>query len=314
MPPMSQIVVAALYRFTGFADPQALCAPLAELCARKGLRGTLLLASEGINGTVAGSRAGIGAVVAAIRALPGCASIEVKESLAVAMPFARLKVRVKREIVQLGIAGVDPVARPGTQIAPQDWNAVITDPDTVVIDTRNGYEVAIGSFEGAVDPGCASFGDFPRWWGAQRAAIGSRRVAMFCTGGIRCEKAASYLLGEGVPQVLQLGGGILRYLEEVPRAQSLWRGECFVFDGRVSVAHGLTQGCHGRCHACGAPVAPEARDHRDYEHGVCCEACAGHYDDARRDGFRERQRQIRLAEVKGIPHLGPGAQRGPASR
>ncbi len=308
---MSQIVVAAFYRFTRFEDPQALCGPLAELCAREGLRGTLLLASEGINGTVAGSRAGIGAVVAAIRALPGCAAIEVRESLAVAMPFARLKVRVKREIVRLGIPGVDPAARPGTQITPQDWNAVITDPDTVVIDTRNGYEVAIGSFEGALDPGCASFGDFPDWWRTQRAAIGSRRVAMFCTGGIRCEKAASYLLGAGVPQVLQLGGGILRYLEEVPPEDSLWQGECFVFDGRVSVAHGLAQGCHGRCHACGAPVAPKARSRPDFEEGVSCATCTGQYDLARREGFRERQRQIRIAEAKGIAHLGPAARRDP---
>lgn len=311
---MTEIVVAALYRFTRFADPQALCGPLAELCAREGLRGTLLLATEGINGTVAGPRPGIDAAVKAVRALPGCAGIEVKESVAASMPFARLKVRVKREIVQLGRPGVDPAARPGTQVAPRDWNAVVTDPDTVVIDTRNAYEVAIGSFGGAIDPGCTRFGDFPDWWRAHRAALAGRRVAMFCTGGIRCEKAASFLLGEGVPEVLQLRGGILRYLEEVPAGESLWQGECFVFDGRVSVVHGMAPGRHGRCHACGAPVAPEDRAHPDFENGVSCGSCAGRYDAAQRAGFRERQRQIRLAQAKGIAHLGPEAQRDPDSR
>ena len=246
--------VAALYHFTPFAEPQTLRGPLLALCQAEGIKGTLLLAGEGINGTVAGPAQGIAAVLEHIRALPGCADLVWKESFAAQMPFARLKVRIKREIVTLGVEGVDPLARVGRHVPPQEWNALISQPDVVVIDTRNAYEVAIGSFAGAVDPGTATFRAFPGWWQDNRDRFAGKRVAMFCTGGIRCEKSTNYLLGQGVEEVFHLQGGILKYLEEVPEEQSLWQGECFVFDHRVAVGHGLKQGSARMCRSCGHPV------------------------------------------------------------
>ena len=303
---MSEIRIAALYRFTEFPDPVSLRGPLARVCARARTRGTLLLAREGVNGTIAGSPEGIDAVLAHLRALPGCADLDVKLSGADAMPFARMKVRLKREIVTLGVPEADPTRAVGAYVDPADWTAVLERPGMVVIDTRNAYEVAIGSFEGAIDPRTKTFGDFPAWWRANAAALKGRPVAMYCTGGIRCEKASSFLLGEGVEQVFHLRGGILKYLEDVPEARSRWRGECFVFDGRVSVGHGLARGAHGRCHACGRPVTEADRLAPGFEEGVSCAACLGEYDEARRARFRERQRQIELAEARGVPHLGPG--------
>ncbi|MGV8985645.1 MAG: rhodanese-related sulfurtransferase [Cypionkella sp.] len=246
--------VAALYHFTPFAEPEALCAPLLALCEAQGVMGTLLLAGEGINGTVAGTAAAIETVLAHICALPGCDTLVWKESHAEAMPFTRLKVRVKREIVTMGVEGVDPLARVGRHVPPQDWNALISSADVAVIDTRNGYEVSIGSFDGAVSPDTWSFREFPQWWQDNRDRFEGKRIAMFCTGGIRCEKSTNYLLGQGVPEVFHLQGGILKYLEEVPQDQSLWHGECFVFDGRVSVAHGLLKGTAWMCKGCGHPV------------------------------------------------------------
>ena len=301
------IVIAALYHFTRFSDPAALRAPLLALAAAEGIRGSLLLAREGINGTIAGPRAGIDAMLAHIRALPGCADLDWKESGAEAMPFGRMKVRLKREIVTMGQPDVDPRARVGHYVRPQDWNALITAPDVAVIDTRNDYEVAIGTFAGAVDPGTRSFGEFPDWWRQNAERFHNKRIAMFCTGGIRCEKSTNWLLSQGVPEVFHLRGGILKYLEEVPPGESLWRGECFVFDQRVSVGHGLVPGDNTMCHACRRPVTPEGRQHPDYEEGVSCPACIGDYDADRREGFRERMRQIRLAEARGMAHLGPEA-------
>lgn len=233
--PMS-VTVAALYHFTRFADPAALQGPLLALCEAQGVRGTLLLAEEGINGTIAGPAEGVDAVLAHIRVLPGCAALEVKFSAADTMPFHRTKVRLKREIVTMGEPLVDPTD-PGTYVDPADWNALIADPGTVLIDTRNDYEVAVGTFDGAVDPETRSFREFPGWFRAHRDELlaGTKRVAMFCTGGIRCEKATAFLKAEGVPDVFHLKGGILKYLEEVPAEQSAWRGECFVFDERVAV-------------------------------------------------------------------------------
>ncbi|MEM7671199.1 MAG: rhodanese-related sulfurtransferase, partial [Pseudomonadota bacterium] len=227
-------VVAAFYHFTPLL-PAAHKTGLGDLAASVGVKGTILLAPEGVNGTISGTRDGVDAVLAALRRLPGCAALDWKESAATEDPFRRLKVRLKKEIVTLGVPGVDPNERVGTHVAPGDWNRVIDDPDTVVIDTRNDYEVEIGTFQGAIDPKTRSFGDFPDWWQANRARFDGKRVAMFCTGGIRCEKASSYLLGEGVPEVLHLKGGILKYLEEMPDGDSRWQGECFVFDGRVAV-------------------------------------------------------------------------------
>ena len=297
-------VVAALYRFTPFPDPAALKAPLAKLCCGRGVKGTLLLAPEGINGTIAGEREAIDAVLDHIRGLPGCAGLEWKESHAAEMPFGRMKVRLKREIVTMGQPTVDPRAGVGRYIDPADWNALIAAPDVVLIDTRNAYEVAIGSFSGAVDPGTASFRDFPAWWDRNRERFHNRRVAMFCTGGIRCEKATTYLMSQGVEEVFHLKGGILKYLEEVPEEDSLWRGECFVFDQRVSVGHGLRAGRHLLCHACRRPLAPEETARPDFEDGVSCPHCIGRFTEDDRRRFRERHRQVKLAEARGRRHLG----------
>ncbi len=289
--------VAALYHFTRFPDPAALQAPLQEACDRAGIKGTLLLAGEGINGTIAGSRAGIDAALAHIRALPGCAGLEWKESPAAEMPFARMKVRLKREIVTMGRPDVDPTASVGHYIEAADWNALISAPDVAVIDTRNDYEVEIGTFEGAVDPGTKSFRDFPDWWRENAHRFHNKRIAMFCTGGIRCEKSTNFLLGEGIPEVYHLKGGILKYLEEVPAEDSKWQGECFVFDKRVSLGHGLVQGDYDLCHACRRPLSADDKQRPEFELGVCCHRCASEYSEADRARFRERQRQVERGEI-----------------
>jgi UPF0176 protein len=297
-------IVAALYKFTPFEDPAALKAPLAKLACGAGVKGTLLLAREGINGTIAGPRDGIDAVLAHIRDLPGCGDIEWKESTATEMPFQRLKVRLKREIVTMGQPDVDPTASVGTYVAPGDWNALITRNDVVTIDTRNDYEVEIGTFAGAVDPETRSFGEFPAWWQANAERFAGKKIAMFCTGGIRCEKATNYLISQGVEDVFHLKGGILKYLEEVPADDSRWQGECFVFDGRVSVGHGLEEGDYDLCHACRRPISEADKRHKDYEPGVRCPRCADEYSEEDRARFRERQRQIELAKARGERHLG----------
>ncbi|MTH58732.1 rhodanese-related sulfurtransferase [Paracoccus litorisediminis] len=288
--------VAALYHFTRFPDPASLQGPLAKLCCSLGVKGTLLLAREGINGTIAGPRTGIDAVLDHIRALPGCEGLDWKESSADTMPFGRMKVRLKREIVTMGQPDVDPLASVGHYVEAQDWNALISDPDVAIIDTRNDYEVEIGTFAGAVDPGTKTFRDFPDWWRENAHRFHNKRIAMFCTGGIRCEKSTNFLLGEGVPEVYHLKGGILKYLEEVPEQDSLWQGECFVFDKRVSLGHGLKQGHYDLCHACRRPLAPDDRARPEYEEGVCCHRCATEYSDADRTRFRERQRQADRGE------------------
>ena len=303
MPAPAPVRVTALYRFARFPDPAALRGPLEQLCRVNGVKGTLLLATEGINGTIAGTPDAIDGVLAHVRTLPGCDRIEVKDAVADAMPFHRLKVRVKAEIVTMGVA-VDPLAEAGTYVAPADWNALIDDPDTVVIDTRNAYEVKVGSFASAIDPGTASFRDFPAWFAAHRDDIAGKRVAMFCTGGIRCEKATAYLKGQGVDDVFHLEGGILRYLEVVPAAESRWQGECFVFDERVAVGHALAPGTHGLCRGCRMPVSPADRASPLYEEGVACPACHGTRGADRLSGYAERHRQAALAAARGERHVG----------
>lgn len=298
------LTIAALYHFTRFDDPAALRGPLLDLCLAKGVTGTLLLAREGVNGTIAGPRDGIDAVIAHLRALPGCEGLEWKEATAEAMPFGRMKVKLKAEIVTMGQPEVDPTARVGHYVAPEDWNALISDPDVAVIDTRNDYEVAIGTFRGAVDPATRSFREFPQWWEENREKFAGKRIAMFCTGGIRCEKSTNFLLGQGINQVYHLKGGILKYLEEVPQDQSLWDGECYVFDGRVSVGHGLVPGPYDSCHACRRPLSPEDKLRPEYERGASCHHCLAEYSEADRERFRERQRQMDLAERRGARHLG----------
>jgi len=298
------VIVAALYRFSLFEDVGALRAPLLALCVAEGVRGTLLLAREGINGTIAGSRQGIDAVLAHIRRLPGCDGIEWRESQAEVTPFGRMKVRIKREIVTMGEPQVDPRARVGAYVAPADWNALIAAPDVVMIDTRNDYEVGIGTFAGAVNPNIKSFREFPAWWRTNAQSFAGKRVAMFCTGGIRCEKSTNFLIGEGVDKVFHLKGGILKYLEEVPAGKSRWGGACFVFDQRVSVTHGLTPGSHTTCHACRRPLLPEDRSRPEYEEGAACHHCAAEYAEDQRERFRERHRQVLRAAAAGRRHLG----------
>lgn len=307
-PPDPVFSVAALYRFATFDDPAALRAPLAAVCDAAGVKGTLLLAHEGINGTIAGPRAGLDEVLTHIRTLPGCADLDVKWSGADRMPFYRMKVRLKKEIVTLGVPGVDAARNAGAYVAPEDWNALIADPATIVIDTRNDYEVAIGTFAGAVNPATASFSDFPNWFRRFRETVDQRdtppRIAMFCTGGIRCEKATAFLKSEGIDEVFHLRGGILKYLETVPRDKSLWQGECFVFDQRVAVGHGLAQGTHDLCHACRTPLSQDDKSSLYYQPGVSCHHCHADRDNDQRARYAERQRQTALAEAQGIPHLG----------
>ncbi len=296
--------IAALYHFTRFDDPPAVQGPLLDLCKARGITGTLLLANEGINGTIAGDRNGIDAVLAHIRTLPGCADLEWKESTATTPPFHRMKVRLKREIVTMGQPDVDPVAKVGNYVDAADWNDLITAPDVAVIDTRNDYEVAIGTFEGAVDPATKSFGEFPAWWEENKHRFHNKRIAMFCTGGIRCEKSTNYLMGQGVEDVYHLKGGILKYLEEVPQEESKWEGECFVFDARVSVGHGLEEGPHILCYACRRPLVPEDRNHAAFEQGVACHQCVNETSEADKARFRERQKQMILAKKRGTHHIG----------
>jgi UPF0176 protein len=303
------IHVAALYRFTHFDDPHTIRGQIAARCEALGVRGTLLLATEGVNGTIAGDPDAIDAILADLRALPGCEDMDTKRSTAAAMPFHRLKVRVKREIVTMGEA-VDP-AHAGSYVAPADWNALVADPDTVVIDTRNAYEVAVGTFPGAVDPGTAGFADFPAWFRAHREELAGKRVAMFCTGGIRCEKATALLRQEGVEDVRHLHGGILRYLEEVPAADSLWAGECFVFDERVAVGQGLAPGTHVLCRACRMPVSPGDRERIEYVEGVSCPRCFSSRDEAQRAAYAERHRQQALADARGVAHVGAAYRSSP---
>ncbi|SDE61057.1 rhodanese-related sulfurtransferase [Limimaricola pyoseonensis] len=291
--------VAALYHFAPLPDAALRRDALFAFCEARGIAGTLILAHEGINGTVAApGRDAILELVAHLRGWPGFEALEWKESAADTAPFRRLKVRLKREIVTMGQPDVDPLGQVGTHVPPAEWNALISAPDVVTIDTRNDYEVEIGSFAGAVDPGTGSFREFPGWWAANRERLQGKRVAMFCTGGIRCEKSTSFLKAQGVEEVYHLQGGILKYLEEVPEEQSLWQGECFVFDERVAVRHGLEQGSHDLCRACRRPVAPGAKADPAYVAGVSCPACAGETSEEDKARFAERQRQIELARAR----------------
>ncbi len=296
-------VVAAFYRFAALPDYRELREPLLRFCRDRGARGTLLLAEEGINGTVAGPRAVVDAVLARLRSDPRLAGLEHRESLHDAPPFQRMKVKLKREIVTMGVPGIDPRRSVGSYVEPQDWDALLDDPEVLLVDTRNDYEVAIGTFRGAANPGTRSFREFPAWVRAQLDPQRHRKVAMFCTGGIRCEKATGYLLQEGFETVYHLRGGILRYLEEVPTAAKRWQGECFVFDERVAVNHQLERGSYAQCFACRRPLAAADRESPKYEHAVSCPYCYDSLDTARRARFAERRRQAELALARGERHI-----------
>ena len=284
--------ISTLYHFTKFVNPNALRGPIFSICEHEGIKGTILLAHEGINGTVAGSNEGIARLWEHVSKLPGCAGFEHKESFSKSMPFKRMKVRLKKEIVTMGKPNVDPRVRAGHYIETSDWNALISAPDVVVIDTRNEYEVGIGTFEGAINPKTKTFREFPEWWAKNKQQFKDKKIAMFCTGGIRCEKSTNFLLSEGVKDVCHLKGGILKYLEKTQKKDSTWTGECFVFDNRVSVGHGLVEGSYDQCYACRRPITEEDKKLAEFIQGTQCHQCINEYTDEDRVRFGERQRQI----------------------
>ncbi|WP_116365200.1 rhodanese-related sulfurtransferase [Parahaliea mediterranea] len=308
-----ETVVAALYKFVSLPDFHELREPLLDACVQAGVKGTLLLAHEGINGTIAGSREGIDAVLAFLRADPRLADVEHKESFDDHIPFYRMKVKLKKEIVTMGVEGIDPNACVGTYVAPKDWNRIVNDPDVVLIDTRNDYEYGIGTFRGARDPNTTTFREFPDYVRRELDPGKHRKVAMFCTGGIRCEKASAFMLKEGFEEVYHLQGGILKYLEEVPEAESTWEGECFVFDNRVAVNHQLEKGQYDQCYGCRHPITEQDKLSPKYEKGVCCPGCYDSLSDDQKARFAERQKQIELARARGEVHVGapPPARQEP---
>ena len=300
---MTSFLVAALYKFVSLPDFEDLKDGLYACANANDVMGTILLAHEGINGTIAGPEAGVRNLLACIRADERMADLEHKESWADENPFYRMKVRLKREIVTLGVEGVDPTTQVGEYVTPNKWNDLISDPDVVVIDTRNDYEVEIGTFKGAVNPQTTSFREFPDWLDRQDNALKEKKVAMFCTGGIRCEKSTALLKARGFDQVYHLQGGILKYLEEVPADESMWEGECFVFDQRVSVGQGLKQGPYDLCHACRHPITEDDKHSPLFMPGVSCPKCHDKMSDQQRHRFAERQKQIQLAKQRGQSHI-----------
>ena len=297
--------VAALYHFTRIDDPEKRRQPLLDLCLTHGIRGTLLLAHEGINGTVAGAQDSIAILIDHLQSWPEINGLDVKYSTATGRGFLRMKVRLKQEIVTMGKPDIDPLDTVGTYVEPKDWNDLIARQDVMVIDTRNTYETRIGKFDRAVDPETRTFRAFPDWADALKADPDHpKAVAMYCTGGIRCEKASAYMKQIGFDEVYHLKGGILKYLEEIPEENSMWQGDCFVFDERVSLKHGLVEGDYDICFACKDPLSEEDRTMPGFEEGVSCHRCIDTYSAAQKEKFRERQRQISLAASRGEDHLG----------
>lgn len=296
--------VAALYHFSRLSDYEALRAPLQDMCDMLGIKGTILLAREGINGTVAGTDASISKLLAFLREDPRLQGLEHKESRAAEMPFYRMKVRLKNEIVTMGVDGIDPNDTVGTYVDPENWNDLISDPDVILIDTRNDYEVEIGTFKGAVNPDTQTFREFPQWVEDNRGSLNKPKVAMFCTGGIRCEKASSFMKLNGFDDVYHLKGGILKYLETQPKETSLWDGDCFVFDQRVAVGHGLEQSHYDQCYACRYPITDAEKQSPLYIKGVSCPRCHDTMSEEQKSRFQERQKQIELAKKRGETHIG----------
>ena len=300
----SQIVVCALYHFVRLDDYQSLQQPLLDVMLENRVKGTLLLANEGINGTIAGERAGIDAVLKWLKSDPRLKDLDHKESYDDTYPFYRSKVKLKKEIVTMGVEGIDPNRKVGTHVPASEWNALIADPEVLLIDTRNDYEVEIGSFQNAVNPNTNSFREFPEYVEKHLDPEKHKKIAMYCTGGIRCEKSTAYLKEKGFDEVYHLQGGILKYLEEVPQEESLWQGECFVFDNRVAVNHALEKGDYDQCHACRLPITEEDKQSEYYEKGVSCPRCFDKLSEAQKTAFKERQKQIELAASRGEEHLG----------
>ena len=301
---MDLLVVAAVYKFVKLADCAAMREPLLAQCDTLGITGTLLLAEEGINGTIAGTRSGIDNILAYLRSDPRLADLEHKESAADQPPFYRMKVKLKKEIVTMGVPGIDPTEQAGQYVKPEDWNTLISDQNVLLIDTRNDYEVEVGTFKGAVDPRITTFREFPEYVKNNFDPKKQPRVAMFCTGGIRCEKASAYMLQQGYAEVYHLQGGILKYLENVPPEQSLWQGECFVFDQRVAVGQGLAPGHYELCYGCSRPITAEEKASLKYQAGVCCPNCYDSLTPEKRAAALERQKQVELAKQRGEAHIG----------
>jgi UPF0176 protein len=306
---MTEYVVAALYKFVSLPDFRQIQVPLLAICRAHDIKGTLLLAEEGINGTVAGSRQAIDALNAYFSEDSRFHDLEYKESFADRMPFFRIRVRLKKEIVTLGKPEADPNKQVGTYVSPEDWNALIQDPDVILLDTRNNYEVDVGTFKNAINPNTVSFRDFPKFVETNLDAGKQKKVAMFCTGGIRCEKASSYMLSQGFEEVYHLKGGILKYLEKVPAEESLWQGECFVFDQRVSVTEGLKPGEFDQCHGCRHPISLQDKESEKYELGICCPYCYDTIDARKRQRAVSRHRQMVLARQRNQQHLGANVTR-----
>ncbi len=303
-PTHPDVVVAALYQFASFPDYTAFREPLRDQMLEHEVRGTLLLAAEGVNGTIAGSRQGVDAVLDWLRRDSRFAGLQAKESFVEENPFYRTKVKLKKEIVTMGVEGIDPNHIAGTYVPATEWNELIEDPDVLLLDTRNEYEVQIGTFENAVNPHTESFREFPQYVAENLNPARHKKVAMFCTGGIRCEKSTAYLKQQGFEEVYHLQGGILKYLEEVPEDESKWQGECFVFDNRVTVNHKLQKGCYDQCHACRMPITEDDKSSPHYQRGVSCHHCYDKHEPDQIKRYAERQRQIDLARARGEVHIG----------
>jgi UPF0176 protein len=301
---MAEIVVCALYKFVTLDDYQTMKQPLLDFMLKNEVRGTLLLAKEGINGTVAGSRAGIDALLAYLKSDPRLAELSYKESYTNNAPFMRSRVKLKREIVTMGVEGIDPKRVVGTYVKPKDWNQLISAPDVLLVDTRNDYEVQVGTFKHAINPKTDSFREFPDYVKTHLDPQKHKKVAMFCTGGIRCEKSTAFLKEQGFEEVYHLEGGILKYLEDVPEEESLWQGDCFVFDDRVTVNHKLEKGDYDQCHACRLPITEEDKQSPLYQRGVSCPHCHDKTTDEQKQRFAEREKQIQLARLRGEAHIG----------
>ena len=311
---MSQIVVCALYKFVTLDNFQDLRQPLQEVMAAHQVRGTLLLADEGINGTIAGTRSGIDAVLDWLRSDPRLADIDHKESYTDSLPFNRAKVKLKKEIVTLGIPGIDPKRVVGTYIDPSDWNQLISDPNVILVDTRNDYEFKVGTFKNAINPNTESFRDFPKYVRDNLDPAKHKKIAMFCTGGIRCEKSTAYLKEQGFDEVYHLKGGILKYLEVVPAQETLWEGECFVFDERVTVNLQLEKGNYDQCNACRLPITEADKASDLYQQGVSCPHCYDKATATQKTRFMEREKQMELARLRGEAHIGADAAKSLAAK
>ena len=305
---MSQYVVCALYKFTGRDNHRALQEPLRQIMLDNQVRGTLILASEGINGTVAASRAGIDSLLEWLRQHPPLADLDTKESYTHKAPFKRCKVKIKKEIVTMGVSGIDPLQTVGTYLDARQWNELLEDPDVLLVDTRNDYEYRVGTFRNAVNPCTTSFREFPRYVQEHLDAGKHRKVAMFCTGGIRCEKSTAYMKTLGFDEVYHLKGGILKYLEDTPEESSHWQGECFVFDERVTVNHQLERGRYDQCNACRMPITEDEKNSDRFQQGVSCPHCHDKLSDTQKARFMERQKQIDLARARGQAHMGDDAR------